>query len=115
MELIYYFNSEHSPVLLETTKGSTVSLCGGSIIDEKNILTAAHCTDGKDSITVWVKDHNRLLPDGESKEFVCGWTQHPEFERIQDYPNKDISILHLCEPLTFTDGKLYVFYNFNTD
>ena len=106
MELIYHFNSEHSPVLLETTEGSTVSLCGGSIIDKRNILTAAHCTDGTDSIKLLVKDHNRLLPDGESNQAVCGWTQHPEYERTSS--NKDISILHLCEPLTFTDSKFYI-------
>ena len=81
--------------------------CGGSIFDERNILTAAHCTEGKEGkdFTVWVGDHNRLVPDGETDHAVCGLSRHPEHEGH----NKDIAILHLCEPLTFMKGMFEYF------
>ena len=98
----YYFNCQHPPVRLDFNP----FICGGSIIDERNILTAAHCTDGREAkdFTAWVGDHNIRLPDDETEHVVCGLTQHPEYEGPTTY-NKDIAILHLCEPLTFRKGK----------
>ena len=92
-------------------------MCGGSIIDEKNILTAAHCRGHGnvfvESIIVYAGDHNKEKSDGESKYEVCGWTRHPEFSgRGKDKPPEagpDIAILHLCEPLTFRKGKFHFF------
>ena len=87
--------------------------CGGVIIDEKNILTAAHCQRNKktfikhDNIIVIAGEHNIKKSDGETKHEVCGWTAHPDFsgkEKIHR-AGPDIAILHLCEPLTFRKGK----------
>ena len=115
--LIYYLISECSPVRLRITVDGAVYGCGGSIIDEKNILTAAHCqghgNDFVESIIVYAGDHNSEKSDGESKLEVCGWTRHPEFlGRGKDKPSEagpDIAILHLCEPLTFRKGKFDFF------
>ena len=57
-----------------------------------------------DDITVWVGDHNRRVADGESQHRVCSITQDPEYSGEPHYSN-DIAILHLCQPLTFSNGK----------
>ena len=85
--LIYYLISECSPVRLRITVDGAVYGCGGSIIDEKNILTAAHCRGHGnvfvESIIVYAGDHNREKSDGESKYEVCGWTWHPKVKKNQ--------------------------------
>ena len=45
------------------------------------------------------------VEDGESKQAVCGLTQHPQYDGAPQY-NYDLAILHLCQPLTFSRGKL---------
>ena len=105
--------------MMKEGKGEpSFSRCGGVIIDEKNILTAAHCRGHGnvfvESIIVYAGDHNKEKSDGESKYEVCGWTRHPEFSgRVKDKQppeaGPDIAILHLCEPLTFRKGKFHFF------
>ena len=85
-----------SAVLLVKTNSSNV--CGGAIIDEKNILADADCTEGIEAqdITVWVGDNY-----GESDHAVC---DKPELKgNFQEM--KDVTMLQLCEPLTFSEGK----------
>jgi trypsin len=53
--------------------------CCGSILSNKTILTAAHCTDGTpaSSITVLVAEHDWTAEDGQERFVVCGKTEHP--------------------------------------
>ena len=109
------FNFEHSPVNLQSKNLVRILLCGGAIIDEKNILTAAHCLENNDNKTVFVGDHNREKDDGESAYDLCGWTYHPRRlsieKQIKNHPElsgPDIAIVHLCEPLTFREGKFFI-------
>ena len=92
--------------------------CYGAIIDEKNILAAAVCTQGKEAedFTVWVGDY-KSSSDAETDHAVCGLTQQPPLlERFWEERNKelvpedkkDVTMLHLCEPITFSKGKFYI-------
>ena len=91
------------------------SMCGGAIIDKKNILTAAHCTENESTeirlkkIIVYVGLVNRKYLT--SRHDVCGWTKHPKFNFVPrpSLMGPDIAILHLCEPLTFSKGKILQF------
>ena len=56
-------------------------------------------------ITVWTGDHNRKVADGERNHTVCGITLHPQYEG-QPLMNNDIAILHLCQPITVSAGKV---------
>ena len=89
-------------------------------------MAAAVCTHGKEAedFTVWVGDY-KSSSDDETFHAVCGLTQQPPelegfWERngngtewvldkdIVPLDNKDVTMLHLCEPITFSKGKFYI-------
>ena len=87
--------------------------CGGFLLSRAQILTAAHCTQGRlreralscpkslsapgqsvENMTVW--------SGGGLASRVCGKTEHPEYNKYSLH--RDIAVLHLCTQITFTEG-----------
>ena len=81
--------------------------CGGSVLTRDKILTAAHCTlrYPAQNITVWTRDHDYTAKDGEVRHAVCSKTEHPEYYKKRPKFDQDIAVLHLCQPLMFSEGK----------
>ena len=87
--------------------------CGGTIISNKTVLTAAHCIDDptvKDyqrtgKLFVAVGEHNRFkLDQGQRFEKVCNITIHPEYMNYNGaYVSYDYGILTLCDELNWSN------------
>merc|ERR1712032_1324360 len=70
--------------------GGPCGLCGGTIINKKFVITAAHCWD------------SRFTNEGGKAIKVKTATTHPNYNKKT--MDNDIAVLELAEELTFTDN-----------
>merc|ERR1711997_1019677 len=79
-------------------------LCGGTIVNKKFVITAAHCWDSRfTNLRVIVGEHSICdgINEGGKVISVKTATMHPNYNKKT--MDNDIAVLELSEELTFTD------------
>eukprot|EP00111_Clytia_hemisphaerica_P002747 TCONS_00007727-protein len=81
-------------------------MCGGSIINSRWVVTAAHCVNGMSllttNFTVKLGDHDRRINEGEQIIKVSKAVVHYSYENSRESKfDNDIALLQLEQPIKF--------------
>ncbi|XP_058121068.1 chymotrypsin-2-like [Anopheles ziemanni] len=91
------------PFMISLRSRTGIHSCGGSILSELWILTAAHCVTSISPVqTVQVGRTNLSVNVDESVYSIEQSILHPEYDTRNSYIN-DIALLKLARPLTLSD------------
>ncbi|KAM4018792.1 ovochymase-2-like [Anomaloglossus baeobatrachus] len=94
---------EECPWIASLKKGGK-HICGGAIISDKHIMTAAHCLLDKNiesSMRVFVGDYDFNIKEPTEKSFnVRAIHRHPDFNSRQPF-NNDIAVVEVEGRITF--------------
>uniref|UniRef100_A0A8D0ETL0 Coagulation factor IX n=2 Tax=Strigidae TaxID=30459 RepID=A0A8D0ETL0_STROC len=90
------------PWQVHLVNSDDVGFCGASIINEKWVVTAAHCLKTGVSITAVAGEYNTNEDDNtEQRRKVVKVIPHPTYNATINEHHNDIALLELDQPLSF--------------
>ncbi|XP_021330146.2 granzyme-like protein 1 [Danio rerio] len=91
----------HSRPYMVSLQKKSRHICGGFLIHQQFVLTAAHCWKG-DPLTVVVGAHDLRMTDSSNSFKVTSYVQHPNFDS-NTFEN-DIMLLKLNKKVTLSNN-----------
>lgn len=98
----------HAGIFRNEANKQPMYICGGSIISENYVITAAHCTVPNniilmaDDLVVKLGLHNRTGPSEHTKVYdVVEIIRHEDFNK--DNLRNDVALLRMADDIVFTD------------
>jgi len=87
-------------------KSDNFHFCGGSVLNENTVISAAHCTviwDSTDQVVIVAGEHNQAVDEGtEQTVNVAKLTVHEHYQDGKAFEN-DIALWSLAEPLVMNE------------
>ncbi|XP_045126208.1 venom serine protease Bi-VSP-like isoform X2 [Portunus trituberculatus] len=94
----------------ENSRGDITFLCGGALVTNQHVVTAAHCVKDRPDLTVIrLGDHDLQREDDASHEDfeILKSTLHPDYNTPTSFAN-DIAVIKLSRPVSFRKDLLPV-------